>query len=36
MERSSVYYTMETQKFEYFFKKFEIQILTCDEELKSP
>ena len=31
------YYTMETQKFYFFFsKKFEIRILTFDEELKSP
>ena len=40
MERSSQvvkYYTMETQKFDFFSsKKFEIQILTFDEELKSP
>ena len=36
MERSSrVYYTMETQKLD-FFLKFEIRILTFDEELKSP
>ena len=28
------YYTMETQKFDFF--KFEIRILTFDEELKSP
>ena len=30
------YYTMETRKFEFFSKKFEIRILTFDEELKSP
>ena len=30
------YYTMETQKFDFFPKKFEIQILTFGEELKSP
>ena len=31
------YYNMETQKFDLFFsKKFEIRILTIDEELKSP
>ena len=31
------YYTMETQKIDFFFsKKFEIRILTFDEELKSP
>ena len=29
------YYTMETQKIEFFSKKFEIRILTFDEELKS-
>ena len=28
--------SMETQKFEKFPKNFEILILTCDEELKSP
>ena len=28
------YYTMETRKFEFFFKK--VRILTFDEELKSP
>ena len=33
---TSSYYTMETQKFDFFSKKFEIRILTCDEELKSP
>ena len=27
---------METQKFDFFSKKFEIPILTCGEELKSP
>ena len=27
---------MGTQKFDFFFLKFEIQILTCAEELKSP
>ena len=38
MERSSrVYYSLETPKFEFFFEeKFEIRILTFDEELKSP
>ena len=30
------YYNIETQKFEKNLKKFEIWILTCDEELKSP
>ena len=31
------YYIIKTQKFEEKnSKKFEIQILTCDEELKSP
>ena len=37
MEKSSwvLYYTMEVQQFEFFSKKFEIQILTCGEELKS-
>ena len=30
------YYTMETPKFDLFSKKFEIRILTFDEELKSP
>ena len=30
------YYSMETQKFEFFSKKFEIQNLTFDKELKSP
>ena len=30
------YYVMETQKFIFFKNKFEIQILICDEELKSP
>ena len=28
-------YTMESQNFDFFFTKFEIRILTCDEELKS-
>ena len=36
MEMSSQYYTTETQKFEFFSKKFEIWILTLNEELKSP
>ena len=27
---------METQKFDFFSKKFEIRILTFDKELKSP
>ena len=27
---------METQKFDFFSKKFEIQILTYDKDLKSP
>ena len=39
MERFSLvptYYTMETQKFDFFSKTSEIRILTCDEELKSP
>ena len=37
MERSSRVLQSETQKFEFFFsKKFEIWILTFDEELKSP
>ena len=37
MEGLYEYYTMETKKFEFFFqKKFEIRILTCAEELKSP
>ena len=32
------YYSMETPKFDFFFfsKKFEIRILTCEKELKSP
>ena len=30
------YYSMETQKFDIFLKKFEIRILTCDDELQSP
>ena len=31
------YYTMATQNLDFFFsKKFEIRILTFDEELKSP
>ena len=31
------YYNIETQKFEKkISKKFEIRILTCNEELKSP
>ena len=29
------YYTMETQKFDFFSKKFEIRILTFDKELKN-
>ena len=29
------YYSTETQKFELFSKKFEIRILTCDEELNN-
>ena len=29
-------HSMKTQKFEFFSKKFEIRILTCDKELKSP
>ena len=30
MERFHEYYTIETQKFYFFPKKFEIRILTCD------
>ena len=33
---STEYYSMETQKFDFFWRKFEIWILTCAEELKSP
>ena len=37
----STSYSMETQKFDFFSKKFEIEfsliaIVTCAEELKSP
>ena len=36
MEKSSRVLQSETQKFDFFSKKFEIRILTFDEELKSP
>ena len=36
MEKSSRVLQLETQKFDFFSKKFEIRILTFDEELKSP
>ena len=36
MEKSSWVLQSETQKFDFFFLKFEIRILTFDEELKSP
>ena len=37
MEKSSRVLQSETQKFDFFFsKKFEIRILTFDEELISP
>ena len=35
MERSHEYYTMETQKFDFFQKSLKFK-LTFDEELKSP
>ena len=36
MERSSqILHSMETQKFDFFFFKFEIRILTRAEKLKS-
>ena len=32
---TSSYYNIETQKFEFFFQKVQIEFLTCAEELKS-